>query len=474
MYSSLVPEKVVYSKNEYDLEDLFNQLISELNFQKEVHLHTLSLLDENSKQGYIENYQKNIIYDFFKHNKVVCENFKNEFKTILTESIETLSQQIESFNNFFVSSLMFDCGLISEQWWNPLDYAKKAYNAVKGVTSKAWNTTKNAASTVYNKVKQAVNYVKEKGIGTVFEGLRNALMSGVGTAIQIALSFTGVGAIANEIAWGIMTLYDAYQYFVNKVSGSLSNLIIDLVCLLTAGSLGKVLKGFVGKAYTSIQQFFTAFINSGGGKYIKPVLNKLKNGASSVSSFLSSSSEFMKTKMGIGWASNLINKVVEFFKGIAEKIGTFIGSKTAGTVLRAGITLSNKFEAAALTQLAQKSEQEIAKIVGDTVTKSQIQAAGKYSTEYLKEKPTKEALTIIDQKFGTKMGDAYSLYLGATKSSKHTSKLSSGAYKATDYGTDVLRGDFDPITKASNLSQKVSTSAQNIAGDNSSATTQKV
>jgi hypothetical protein len=398
-YNSSIAERVVETKNVFNLEELFDELISELNFQKEVHLHNLSLIAENCKREYVESYQKSFIYDVFEKNKTIRENYKNKFKIILTESIESLSEQIDSFNNFFVSSLIFDCNLISEQWWNPLDLAKK----------------------VYNKVTQAVNYVKQKGIGVVFETLRNALMSGVGTAIQAALSFTGVGAIANEIAWGIMTLYDAYQYFVNGVQGSLSNLNIDLLCLLTAGSLGKVLKGFVGKAYTTSQQFFTGLINSGVGKYIN--INVIKNGITTVSSWLSSAANFMKTKMGIGWASNLVNKVVGFFKGIAEKIGSFVGTTSAKTISRAGVTLNNQFNWKVFNTLAQMSEQDIAKIVGATVTKKQIEAANNYAQAYLKDMPTNKALEEIDKKFGTKMGDAYALYQDASEKYKKLAKI---------------------------------------------------
>ena len=114
-------------------------------------------------------------------------------------------------------------------------------------------------------------------------------MSGVGTAIQIALSFTGPGTIVNEIAWGVMTLYDAYQYFVNSAPGSLATLIIDLICLLTAGTLGKALGKLVGTAGTSITGVLQKFMQTGVGQTIKPVLGVISGGASKLASWLSTS-----------------------------------------------------------------------------------------------------------------------------------------------------------------------------------------
>ena len=63
------------------------------------------------------------------------------------------------------------------------------------------------------------------------EGLRSALFSLGGVAVQTILAFTGAGAIVNDVAWGILTLYDAYQYFTNGSTNSLFNLIIDIINL---------------------------------------------------------------------------------------------------------------------------------------------------------------------------------------------------------------------------------------------------
>jgi len=274
MHESFVPKRYREKTDSSSIPNLINQFIDELNFQKQVHLHSLSMIESNKRADYITNYQNKYVVGLFSHNQVISETYLGNFKNVITESEISYSDQLDKFNNFLVKSLLFDNGIITEQWWNPQEYVDKvvstvsdaassAYNSAaqtvgaawdktKQVAGQAWDATKQAGQYVVNQLASAVDYIKKNGLGFIFENLRKALMSGVGTAIQIALSFTGPGAIVNEVAWGIMTLYDAYQYFVNSTPGSLANLIIDLICLLTAGTLGKALGKLVGTVGTSI------------------------------------------------------------------------------------------------------------------------------------------------------------------------------------------------------------------------------
>jgi len=443
MHESFVPKRYREKKDSSSIPNLINQFIDELNFQKQVHLHSLSMIESHKRADYIKKYQNKYVVGLFSHNQVISETYLGNFKNVITESEVSYSDQLDKFNNFLVKSLLFDNGIITEQWWNPQEYignvvstvsdaASSAYNSAaqtvgaawdktKQVAGQAWDATKQAGAYVANQLASAVDYIKKNGLGVVFENLRKALMSMVGTAIQVALSFTGVGAIANEVAWGIMALYDAYQYFVNSAPGSLANLIIDLICLLTAGTLGKALGKLVGTVGTSITG-------------------------------------------GITWVAGLLGKVVTFFKDMAAQLAALIAAPVAKVLVRAGVPLTSKFEAAVFTQLAQKSEEEIAKAVGNGITKAEIKLAEKYANEYLREKPTAEALGFLDQKMGTKMGDAYALYLNSTKLASHTNKLASGAYNVVDYSVDAARGDYNPLEKANKLAQRTVNASQRLAG----------
>lgn len=486
MHESFVPKRYREKTDSSSIGNLINQFIDELNFQKQVHLHSLSMIESHKRADYIRKYQNKYVVGLFSHNQVISETYLGNFKNVITESEISYSDQLDKFNNFLVKSLLFDNGIITEQWWNPTEYignvvntvsdaASSAYNSAaqtvgaawdktKQVAGQAWDATKQAGQYVVNQLASAVDYIKKNGLGFVFENLRKALMSMVGTAIQIALSFTGVGSIANEVAWGIMTLYDAYQYFVNSTPGSLANLIIDLICLLTAGTLGKVLGKFVGTAGTSVSGVLQKFMASGVGQAIKPVLGTISGGASKLASWLGQSAKFMAEKMGITWVSGLLGKVIAFFKDMAAKLAALVAPTVANAIVRAGVTLGPRFEAAILGQLAQKSEQEIAKITANQITKAELKLAEKYANERLKEKPTEEALAALDQQFGTKMGDAYALYLNTTKLASHTGKLTSGTYDLADYSVDAVRGDATPGSKTTRLASKTAQATTNLLG----------
>lgn len=482
------PKRYLEKTDTSSVYSLVNQFVDELNFQKQIHLQTISMIEENQREKYISNIYKNHVSFLFSHNQIVSESYLINFNTLLTESISDFSNQIDRLNNFLIKSLLFDNGLISEQWYNPLSYAVGAYNTVSSAASQAYDYGKKAATAALNKTKQvagqaldatkqagqyvvnklasAVDYIKKNGLGFVFENLRKALMSMVGTAIQIALSFTGVGSIANEVAWGILALYDAYQYFVNSAPGSLANLIIDLICLLTAGTLGKVLGKLVGTAGSSISAVLQKFMATGVGQAIKPVLGVISGGASKLSSWLGTAAKFMADKMGITWVAGLLGKVVTFFKDMAAKLAAVIAPSVGRAIVRAGVTLGPKFEAAVFGQLAQKTEQEIVQMTGQQITKAQVKLAEKYANEYLKEKPTAEALDFLDRQIGTKMGDAYAVYLNTTKLASHRGKLTSGGYDPAEYAVDAVRGDATPSSKTTRLATNTAQATTNLLGVN--------
>lgn len=486
MHESFVTKRFRQQTDKSSISSLVNQFIDELNFQKHVHLLTLSLTESHERADYIRKYQNKYVVGLFSHNQVISETYLGNFKNIITESEISYSDQIDKFNNFLVKSLLFDNGIITEQWWNPQEYignvvstvsdaASSAYNnaaqtvgaawdKTKQVAGQAWDATKQAGQYVVNQLASAVDYIKKNGLGFIFEKLRNALMSYGAAAVQLVLAFTGVSQIVFEVAWAVMTLYDAYQYFVNNTPGSLANLIIDLICLLTAGTLGKALKGLVGTAGTSIGVVLQKFMNTGVGKFIKPVLGVISGGASKLASWLGQGAKFMADKMGITWVANLLGKVVTFFKDMAAKLSALVAPAVARAVVRAGVTLGPRFESVILGQLAQKSEQEIAKLTANQITKAEVKLAEKYANEYLKEKPTEEALALLDQQFGTKMGDAYAVYLNTTKLASHTNKLTSGAYDAADYSVDVVRGDATPGNKTQRLATKTAQATTNLLG----------
>ena len=427
---------------ENSIQFLVNEMIEELSFQKNFLLTNLQLKESfTNKLSYVEVYQKKMVKGLYGGNSIIMEDYSQNFKKrVIVESIYDFESEINKFNKFITDSVLKISGVLSEQ-------------GALGVMTPSSMLSVDAAKSL---LADAVSYLKKYGITQIMEGLRNALLSGVGAAIQIALSFTGVGAIANDIAWGIMTLYDAYQLFVNNAPGSIANLIIDLICLLTAGTLGKSLKGFVNFGGTTIEMVLNNFMKSGVGKFIEPILGKIQGGMASLSSVLGEASAFMKNKMGISWVANLLSKVTGFFVKMSIKLGTFLGkgvAKVASPLIRAGAELGAKLEIGIFNELSKKTEQELSKMAGKSITKSQLKAAEKYSEDYLQEKPTEQALTLLDKRFGTGIAKLYSTYISAKKLQSSQSKLAKGI-TSVDVGVDALKGKAT-INKSKNLASKI-------------------
>lgn len=419
-----------------------NEFLEQLNFQKKVHLASISLLNGVQKVDYLINISEKHVKNLFLDNGIILERYNNTFsKSLILESVVDFSYELDRMNNFIFNSLLLDIGVINEQ--------ESFWDKAKNKFSQATQTIKKGVNWVKDKLSKSLNYIKEKGVGFIFENLRKALMSGVGTAIQLALSFTGAGVIVNEVAWGLMTVYDAYQYFVNNAVGSLTNLIIDIICLMTAGSLGKVLSKFVNFAGKSVGQILQKFLNSGLGKYLKPVVSVMSSGASKFSGWMAQVQKFALEKMGLKWVSNIVGKVKDFFVNLSKTIGNVIGktaTKGTGAIIKRGgrsipiSEIGTKFQPAVFRKLSSMTQDEVTMKYAQTVSQALIKVAEKYAEEYLKHKPVEEGLRLIDAKFGTKMGDLYVAYIQGSKAISSGKKIASKSVKTSDLAADAIRG----------------------------------
>ena len=484
MHESFVPKRYREKTNSSSIPNLINQFIDELSFQKQVHLHSLSIIESHKRADYIKEYQNKYVAGLFSHNQVISETYLGNFKNVITESEISYSDQLDKFNNFLVKSLLFDNGIISEQWWNPTEYignvvntvsdaASSAYNSAaqtvgaawdktKQVAGQAWDATKQAGQYVVDKLASAVDYIKKNGIGYVMETIRAALFSNVGTAVQFILAITGKGAIPVTIIWGIMGLYDLYQLTVNGDMSYLGNFIIDLICCVTAGYLAKPLSSFAGKMFSKVDDLMAAIMKSPAGPYVNKVITGIEMGLESVMKFFGEAATFMKNSMGIGWVSNLISKVkpfytkiVDFFKSLRipgrTRLATMqarsglkkLTSLLAPGIIRTSAALSRKFSPEVFARVASLSEREIGEFIGLQVERTALATISKEAKSRFKEKPTEDFLRWVDSNFGTAYGDLYLTYLNGKKMFKYNAD---GKYtKIDELGANAIRGELDYV-----------------------------
>ena len=227
-----------------------------------------------------------------------------------------------------------------------------------------------AVKKIGNKINRAWNYVKTKGIAFIMNGIRAALDSGVGTAVQTFLSFTGVGNIATAVVWGVMALYDLYMYIKGNVKSPL-NLILSVLGAISTGALSPLLKSFkAGLSGLNMSQIFTKLfaklpvlknwvtkIASGAGWLV----NKMKDGAAFASKFLgitllnpivASASKWISTIVknmsgAMVLAKNTVKKVIQVLGSkmgtkVSEYLLTAAGKKTVNTLSKATVQTINK------------------------------------------------------------------------------------------------------------------------------------
>jgi hypothetical protein len=452
-------------EKENSIEFLIEELVNELNFHKKfLTAHVQLKEDFVSKLTYLEKYQKNLVEGLHGDSSIILEVYSQNFnKRIINESVYNFESEIDKFNQFLVSSTLFKVGLLSEQWYNPMDWAKGAYNAVSQGAQYVYDKGKqavqyvgNQATALYNKVKAAlvaaVNYIKQYGISAIMEGLRSALMSGVGTAIQVALSFTGAGAIVNDIAWGIMTLYDGYQYFVN--GASLFNLIIDVICLVTAGTLGKFLGKWVGQAAGSIGEAFTKLLNSGAGSWLKPIVSKLAAAGSWIMGYLGKAATFMAEKMGINWVKNIVGKVGSFFNNmltyVEQKVAPVVGKVLGkGIETIAGANFLAKYGGSMSKKLATLGAAEIEAYTAKGIRNGTLDIIDKKIKEF-KDTTYDKILSFIDKNYGTQYADLYAEVNNLKKLSKARSKITTKVDDVTS-GENIAGGTYIAADKTGKI-----------------------
>jgi hypothetical protein len=91
-------------------------------------------------------------------------------------------------------------------------------------------------------------------------------------------------------------------------------------------------------------------------------------------------------------------------------VGKFVGGVSQAILKRyanIAINLSTKFEMSIINKIMQLSEQKISNYIGQQVDKGLLKGFREFCEENLLDKPLSVSLTMIDQKFGTKLTDLY-------------------------------------------------------------------
>ena len=376
-------------QNNYLLE-LNNSLILQYKFH-ESQLNTFEY--DSEKETYLESIKKLYNSYFIKNKTIIFES------SLIVESFLTVNEQLKKYFNFLSCSFLLEIGLICKNKYK--NYINESNLLIlENNLNKIWNNTYNVIHENY--IWDAWNWVKEKGITTIMDGIRSALDSGVGTAVQAALSFTGVGNIGVAIVWGLMTIYDLYMWL--KGGKGPLNFILSVLSAISTGVLAPLLKPF--KALKgSITQIFTKLFSSNIGKTLMTWGTKLASGASKLLANIGKGVKFAADYLGIKWLSPLISSASKYIDDVIKTMT--IASKQAATgakKLAAG-TIIKAFGAIGSKKLSNWMLTSAGKLYINKLSIKTINLIQKELVSKLKDYTDEQCYAYIDKTYGQQYGN---------------------------------------------------------------------
>ena len=408
-----------------------NTIISEyyLNFKSNLIVESLLTVNEKLKK-YFNFISSSFLFEFEVITKPQYFNLLGNLNNNLLVEYgwDDLTRDASSVGNSVVNTVKSGANAVyntGKSVVNTVANTAKAganavYNTVKAIPSVAkagakavYNTAKagvnlvdkyyvqphiRAGKAISNKINQAWNYVKTKGIAFIMNGIRAALDSGVGTAVQTFLSFTGVGNIGTAVVWGVMALYDLYMYIKGNVKSPL-NLILSVLGAISTGSLSTLLKPYKAGLSGNMSQIFTKLfaklpvlknwvtkIASGAGWLV----NKMKDGAAFASKFFGITWLNPIVASGAKWISAIVKNmsgVMVLAKNTVKKVIKLLGSK-----------MGTKVSEYLLTTAGKKMVNTLSKATVQTINKELV--VGK-----LKDSGADEVYAYVDKKYGKAYGN---------------------------------------------------------------------
>lgn len=228
----------------------------------------------------------------------------------------------------------------------------KLYQGGKYLYDKA----KSGVQWVGDKIKKGWNWIKEKALaawncltndfaGCLMEGLRSALYSVVGMAVEAFLTVTGVGAPVVIVLYGLLLVWDVYLMASGDERGSWGNLICSALGVLTSGTLAPIARNLLKSAGLlkggSLGGILKSLVSK-GGKFtgiVKTLATKLGAGVSKVLGFVKQGTDWLSRNFGIKFLSNWVGKAKSWIDDLVNG-----ATKSLGMVSKPSTKTASKFE----------------------------------------------------------------------------------------------------------------------------------
>ena len=385
-----------------------NKLKKELLFQYKLHELRLNMFEYDSEKENYFNSIKKTYTPYFEKNKTIISEYYSNFKSnLIFESFLTVNEKLKKYFNFISSSFLLEFKLITKpQYFDLLDnlnnnliLQENLWDDIKSGAEYVGNKVVSGVKDVTNKIGQAWNYVKSKGVSFIMDGIRNALDSGVGTAVQTFLSFTGVGNIATAVVWGVMALYDLYMYIKGNVSSPL-NLIMSVLGAISTGVLSPLLKPFkTALSGLNMSQIFTKLFTK--LPVLKNWVTKIASGAGFLLNKMKEGAVFASKYLGISWLSSTVSSASKWISSIVKSMtaANIVVKNTVKKVIQfVGSKMGTKVSEYLVTAAGKKMANTLSKATIETINKELLM--GK-----LKDYGENEVYSYVDKKYGKTYGN---------------------------------------------------------------------
>ena len=213
---------------------------------------------------------------------------------------------------------------------NVVSGAKSVAKSVVDTSKSIGKAVGNAILNPIDTIKKGYNWVKENGLPALMEKIRDGLYSGVGTAIQIFLQFTGVGNVAVAIVWGAMLVYDLYKVFSGK-EWSWMDILFDVLGMVS-GAAVKVLRGTMKAVGITKSMPMAAGVQKlAANPATKGFMATIGKGISTVFNLLKKAGNWLAQKLGLKWVSGVMAKAENWLaENLLKPIGNTVGLKKVG------------------------------------------------------------------------------------------------------------------------------------------------
>lgn len=279
-------------------------------------------------------------------------------KAIVTETWGWIKEQViileQTYNPF------------NKDFWSKSNASQIGKNVVSGAKSfgkDVVDTAKSVGKAIANPIgtiKKGWNWVKENGLGALMEKIRDGLYSGVGTAIQIFLQFTGVGNVAVAIVWGAMLVYDLYKVFSGK-DWSWMDILFDVLGMISGGAV-KVLRGSMkAVGVTKGMSMAKGVQTLAANPTTKGIMATIGKGISTVFNLLKKAGNWLAQKLGLKWVSGVMTKAENWLaENLLKPIGNAVGLKNVGNKMlgKTDVTLGTATRKAAAGGTAYQAKND--------------------------------------------------------------------------------------------------------------------